>query len=323
MPLADQTFRRNRRIVEALAGPQQGDRLGRARREFGQRLDVGRGRKRQHRQHHVDVGVVVQCPAHRGEYVGTPDRRGGQVGRVGRPAKARQQRADRRLGRLRILRPFDPHRRAEVGDHDQVAPGDRHCRGPPPAHALAPAQHHCGLVEFAAVVDPHDAELLEGRAADRVGTGDRTGMRRRRPAAGRRTAYLDHDDRLVERGGALGQRAQLAAIGNRLGNREHDPGALVFDHERHVIEQVEIGVVAAADLVADVEAGLLRAPHHVDLPRAARMAGHRDVPGRAARAADHRGRRHRHPVDEVDHAVAVGSHHAHAPLARERRDAGL
>ena len=320
MALADQLFRRQGAVVQAFAGPEQRHRLRSRGGKCGQRADIGSRREGQHRQHHVDIRVIMQNPAHLGENIRSADRGGGQVGRVGRLAEAWQQCTQGLLRRSSIRRPLDPEAGAEIGDHHQVATGNRGSSGAPPANRPAPPQQHRGFVQLVAVVDPHDTELFERRAADIVSPGHRTGMRCRRPAAGRRAAYLDHHNRLVKRGSARGQRAQPGAIRDRLGQRQHHPGALVFHHEGHVVEQVEVGVIAATDLIADLDAGLLRAPHHIDLAGAARMAGHRHLARRSARAADHRGGGHRHAVDEVDHAVAIRAHDAHAPSASRCRD---
>src|SRR5688572_13011885 len=85
-----------------------------------------------------------------------------------------------------------------------------------------------------------------------------------------------------------------------------------MQHEACKIERIDIGLVAAARFIADAQAVFHRPPHHVDLTKATAVTDHADIARRRI-LPFHRGSgSHRKTVDEIDDAVAVGSHETNA-----------
>jgi len=96
-----------------------------------------------------------------------------------------------------------------------------------------------------------------------------------------------------------------AAVADRLDRHQHDPRIGIVDQEAGDVEDVNIGLVAAARLVADAEAGAKGAPHHADLAESTAVRDHADTAGPSRRFHHRRGSAHRQAAFPVDDAVTV------------------
>src|SRR6185369_516099 len=113
---------------------------------------------------------------------------------------------------------------------------------------------------------------------------------------------------------------KLGAVAYAFDGHQYHVGVRVVGHEFREVEHVEIGLVTAAHLVADVEAQLVRSIHHVDLPEAAALRDQSDIACRLARSGQRGGRSHAEDVHEAHEAVAVGAHDANVAAADDVLD---
>src|SRR5471032_1481173 len=102
-------------------------------------------------------------------------------------------------------------------------------------------------------------------------------MRRGGMAARLGATELDHDDGLFAFGGKPRHLEQTSTVGNMLREHHDYVGRRVVDHELNKIEDVEVGGIAATHFVTDTYSRFLRAPHHVDLARAAALRDNADI----------------------------------------------
>ena len=84
-----------------------------------------------------------------------------------------------------------------------------------PGKRLLPPERLGGGEQLVEVEHAQQPGAAERGVIDRIGAGERAGVRRRGPRALRVPARLDHDDRLRARGGA-GRRHELARVVDRL-----------------------------------------------------------------------------------------------------------
>ena len=282
-------------------------------------MDIGARAEGDDRHHDVDIDVCRGCFEHAPEHVGIQNAGRREVGRIGHAAEAWHQLGEICLRLLRERWPFDAVGSAEIGDQHDVAAGNRHAGGARPPGKAPVAQQHRDFVEFVAVVDADQAKLAKCAIVDRIRACHGAGMRLRGAATGLGTAELDEDDRLLALGGQFCEHAQLLAVRNALGDHQHDIGLRIVDHIAREIECIEIGVVAAGHRVIDAEASLLCTPHGTDQSESTALRDDADVAGCAGlrRSLQRRCIGQREVVDEVDDAVAVRPHQAHAGAARE------
>ena len=217
--------------------------------------DHVRGRQRGgavHHQHRIDLRIVEQ----RGDRsliavgVGVADhvhrvgvRPGGRQGGVERGhADVRQRRQPDAALRQRVHRQHPGA--AAVGDDAQTVGAQRR----------HPRQRLGGGEQALQRLDPQHARAAEGGFIDRVGPGQRPGMRGRRLGRRRRAACLDHDHRFYARAGAGGGH-ELSRVGDLLQIHDHRVGGPVGGevvehvahvHVRHVAQRGDHGKADAA-----------------------------------------------------------------------------
>ena len=316
---SNQIFGGWRRIICACADPDHGRRLRTIEHELHAAFDLLAGHERENRCDCVYVRVaryrIQRAAEHRG-FAGGERRK---IAGIEYLAAVTGQHAGQHC--LRLCRVFSPVYAligAHIGEMHDVAAGrsDRRCTA-----TLGPTaftQKDRCLVKLAAGVHAYHAVLFECGLIDIVNSSDGAGVRCRRTAARFGAAQLQYDYRLFTLQSLQRHRLQFGAILEAFDCHQDDVGGVGAQHETREVERVEVRFIAAARFVAHAQPCHLRAPHHGDLAEPAAVADNADIARLAFGAADSAGGRHREIIDEVDYAVAIGAHDAHAGRARER-----
>ena len=171
--------------------------------------------------------------------------------------------------------------------------------------------------ELLVVPGPDDPRLAEDAAVHAVRPGERSRVRRCRASPRPRARDLHHHDRLAEGKRARRGGHDLAAVLQSLDVAGHHPDPRVLDHVGEEVAQVEVGLVAAVDEIAERESALARELED----RGAEGPALGDEADRSRRRLALSGLaegRH-HPVEGVHEAERVGAEEPEAALARERR----
>ena len=190
-----------------------GDRLGRLR---------GRGQRGRHVQHQDGIVLVVGEERLEGGIVASRVRVADDVDRV-RARPCRRESAielRHRIGRNRGERTAEIDQPIDREDADPATV--RQDRKALARERLLPAERFGGGEELVEVEHAQKPGAAKGGLIDRVGAGERAGMRCRGPRALSVPARLDHDDGLRARGGA-GRRHELAGVGDRLDVEQDRP----------------------------------------------------------------------------------------------------
>ena len=212
------------------------------------------------------------------------------------------RRGNRRRNAAKFGQPIDcQHADATaIGQDRQPLAGWR----PDPAEGL-------GAVEqFAQIGDAKHARAAEGGVINRVGTGERSGMRRRRLRPLRHAAGLDDDHRL-DPGRRPRRRHEFAGVLDGLDIEQDRLGLAI---EREIIEQIrdiDVELIANRDHTGEAHAALLGPAHHPGDDR----AGLRDQ-RQITRARHGGGKGGIQPGAGHHHADAVRPDDSHVMAAR-------
>ena len=143
---------------------------------------------------------------------------------------------------------------------------------------LLPPERLGGGEELVEIEDAQKPGAAKGGVIDRVGAGERAGMRRGGPRALRVPARLDHDDRLRARGGA-GRRHELARVGDRLDVEQDRAGAAVGGEIVEAVAEIDVDHVAERHEAREADLAPRR-PFDQARRDGARLRDQREIAGR-------------------------------------------
>jgi hypothetical protein len=210
-------------------------------------------------------------------------------------ATERRQRLRRELGDAAAA----GRQRVDRQDAGPAAVADD--REPVTGHPEAGCEGGHRIEQLTQLEHPQHARAPEGRIVDRIGAGQRPGVRKRRPRPGRAAPGLDHRHRLRATYGA-GRRHELARIGDALDVKHHRRGRLVEREEIQHVAEVDVGHIAQRDDAREAVAASARPIERRSGDRAG-LGDQGDWPGL-------RGQLGEAGVDAArrrDHAEAVGT----------------
>ena len=273
-------------------------------------------------QERVGGGIFCDHRKNVTEQAAVGQQRCGQIDRVGRRRKTRQDILELLVGFRRQRR----HRHADGGcrigrqDADRAGIADR---DQPPALRLPAFQIKLGRLDQPAHVrSPPDAVMLEERVDHAVLVGERAGMRLRRLAAGFGAAGFQRDDRQVaiERHG--GEFFQIFLLRDALEIKQQQLHlGILGDGDREFADR-DVRIVAGGVGVTDADAALAQESDRHGGQRAA-LAEHRDVPLGPVHVHEHGGEARDRAGAEVGEALRVRADDAHAGLVRDLDHAPL
>ena len=220
---------------------------------------------------------------------------------VGQRDLVAQQVQQLRLGAVGQRRELQAQAVGQVGGHGHVAAraaGHQHTVARQGAEDVQRLQRLHQLGQRAAA---RDAQALEERVVEPVGTAERGGVAQRRLGRGLRAAGLDDGQRHPPVARPLGRGDEAGEVAQRLDVEPDGGDARVLQQLVDQMVLLHAGLVADGDEVAQRQFALLR--HQRDRDGAG-LADQRHAP-RHRLAADLVGP-DRHAVEEIDEAEAVG-----------------
>ena len=158
----------------------------------------------------------------------------------------------RRLGVVGQFRHQQPGCFAGVGDQDARPSAVGEHRDPPSRGCGLGGDHGGDVEHLLQRVGPDHPRLVEQRLDRRLASGQRRGVRGRRPAPGTGTAGLHRHDGLVP-ADAPRDPGEPAGVGHRLQVGQHDVGAGVLVPVQQQVVGCQVGSVADRHEAADAE----------------------------------------------------------------------